>query len=253
MPVSQHNPRPPVGRPTGKAAGRASSGRGALLWRSIGVLALAAGLLSHASAGAEDSEHSAVEAGGQVQAAGQVSPLDEERAIEEATAEATASDAPPPAPVPEPPENSADEEALIELPITPAGTGQSEAENASEPAGLASEDHYGPSVHADELDGLRVLFPADGTAIDAAAEADLLRLAGYLSHHQAQRIVLHAHADEDDQGSSHARRLSLSRALAVRTFLVDQGVPADRIFLRPLGSQQEDGPPDRVDILPLRP
>lgn len=253
MTVSQHNPRQPVRDPTGTAAGRANGGRGALLWRSIGVLALAAGLLSQASARAEESGLSAVEAGGQAPAAGQVSPLDEERAIKEAAIEATASDAPAPAPVPEPPENSADEEALIELPITPAGTGQGEADNTSEPADPASEGHHRPSVHADELDGLRVLFPADGAAIDAAAEADLLRLAGYLSDHQAQRIVLHAHAGDDDQGSSHARRLSLSRALAIRTFLVDQGVPADRIYLRPLGSQQEDGPPDRVDILPLRP
>ena len=253
MPVSQQNPQQPVRDPTGKVAGRANTGRAALLWCLIGVLALAAGLFSQPNARAEESGLSVGDAGGQAPATDQVSPLDEERAIKEAAAEATASDAPAPAPVPEPPENTADEEALIELPITPAGTGQSEAENTSEPADLASEGHRRPSVHADELEGLRVLFPADGTAIDAAAEADLLRLAGYLSHHQAQRVVLHAHAGDDDHGSSHARRLSLSRALAIRTFLVDQGVPADRIHLRPMGSQRKDGPPDRVDILPLRP
>ena len=155
--------------------------------------------------------------------------------------------------MPEPPENAAEEEALIELPITPAATGETAAESAGAPADPASDGRPEPAVHADGLESLRILFPADGTAIDAAAEADLLRLASYLSHHQAQRVVLHAHAGGSDQGNSHARRLSLTRALAVRTFLVDRGVPANRIYLRPLGSPQEEGPPDRVDILPLRP
>ena len=222
--MSQQNPQPPVRTPRGNGADRPNPGGRALLLGLICALALAAGLPAQSKAEAE-----------------------------EAAAEASASGAPAPAPVPEPPENAADEEALIELPITPAATGETAAESASAPAGRASDGRPGPAAHTDELDGLRVLFPADGTAIDAAGESDLLRLAGYLSHHQAQRVVLHAHAGGSDQGSSHARRLSLTRALAVRTFLVDQGVPANRIYLRPLGSQREDGPPDRVDILPLRP
>ena len=172
---------------------------------------------------------------------------------EEAAAQAAASEAPAPAPVPEPPENAAEEEALIELPITPAATGETDADSAGASADPASEARSEATVPSDELERLRILFPADGTAIDESAEADLLRLASYLSHHHAQRVVLHAHAGDSDLGASHARRLSLTRALTIRTFLVDRGVPANRIYLRPLGSPQEDGPPDRVDILPLRP
>jgi len=217
------------------------------------LLALAAGPVSVPEARADEAGVAADEPAGQAILTEQTSPLDEELAVKEAVAKTTTSEGPDPAPVPAPPENSSGEEALIELPITPAGTGQEEAEDPSAPADRVTRTSPGRPVHAEELERLRVLFTADGSAIDAAAESELLRLAGYLSHHQGQRVVLYAQADDSDQGSSHARRLSLSRALAVRTFLVDQGVPANRIYLRPLGSQVEDGPPDRVDILPLRP
>ena len=89
--------------------------------------------------------------------------------------------------------------------------------------------------------------------IDELAQSDLAVIAGYMNENEAQRVVLHAHAGEGDQGNSHDRRLSLSRALAVRAFLVDKGVPASRIALRPLGSEFKNGPPDRVDILPVSP
>jgi outer membrane protein OmpA-like peptidoglycan-associated protein len=190
----------------------------------------------------------------------QTSPLDEERAAKKAAAEA-ASGTPDPATVPEPPEQSpgqsSDDEAPIEQPIAPAGSRQDEPGEAlatvTGPADGPSDGRALVIDDADQLQSLRVLFPEDGISIDAAAESELIGLAGYLNNYQAQRVVLHAHAGDSAQGSSHARRLSLSRALAIRTFLVDRGVPVDRIYLRPLGSEVEDGPPDRVDILPLRP
>ena len=174
-------------------------------------------------------------------------------AAKKAAAEAAANDALEPAPVPPPPVQSSDDESLIELPIAPTGSRQDESEETIAPGPTASEGAAVVSDNAEELQSLRVLFPAGGIGIDTAAESELIRLAGYLNHNQAQRVVLRAHAGDSDQGSSHARRLSLSRALAIRTFLVDRGVPVDRIYLRPLGSEFEDGPPDRVDILPLRP
>ncbi len=53
-----------------------------------------------------------------------------------------------------------------------------------------------------------------------------------------------------DGGPSKARRLSLSRALAVRAFLIDQGVRSTRMDVRALGDKVQDGPSDRVDIAP---
>ena len=45
-----------------------------------------------------------------------------------------------------------------------------------------------------------------------------------------------------------ARRLSLSRALQVRSYLIDQGVRSTRIDVRALGANVPSGPADRVDI-----
>ena len=45
------------------------------------------------------------------------------------------------------------------------------------------------------------------------------------------------------------RRLSLSRALTVRSYLISQGVRSTRIDVRALGARASDGPADRVDLL----
>jgi outer membrane protein OmpA-like peptidoglycan-associated protein len=60
-------------------------------------------------------------------------------------------------------------------------------------------------------------------------------------------VLAYASGDPDDP--SVARRMSLSRAIAVRSALMADGVPSARIYLRALGSQPGQGsPPDRVDI-----
>ena len=186
-------------------------------------------------------------------ASGQASPLEEELAAKKAAIEAAAKNAPEPAPVPRPPEQSTGDEALIELPIAPAASTQQEPERKPAPAATTSGGTAVLATDGGEPQSLRVLFPANDSRFGVDAESELLRLAGYLIQNQAQRVVLYAHAGDGGQASSDARRLSLSRALAVRTFLVDKGVSVDRIYLRPLGSGIDDGPPDRVDILPLRP
>ena len=237
--MSQHEPQHADPKPTDESVG---AGR----W--IGALALAAGLLLAPTARADTAGQSAKQA----------SPLAEERAAKEA--EAASKGAPDPALVPDPPEQipgrPSDAETLIELPIAPAGTRPDESgepEEALAPVPATSEDTAAVIDEADELQRLRVLFPQGGIAIDADAESELIGLAGFLSANQAQRVVLQAYAGGDNQGGSDARRLSLSRALAIRSFLVDRGVAVERVHLRPLGSEIEDGPADRVDILPLRP
>ncbi len=251
--MPQHNSQQPVPDPTGTRARNASFCLHVLPGTLLGALALTAGLLVWPTARADETSHAADQPAGQAAVTEQTSPLDEELAAKKDATEAAAIGRPEPAPVPEPPEQSSDDETLIELPIAPAGSRQDEPEEALAPTNNALDGVAAATVDAAELQNLRVLFPADGIGIDEAAESELIGLAGYLNHNQAQRVVLRAHAGDSDQGRSHARRLSLSRALAIRTFLVDRGVPVDRIYLRPMGSEVEDGPPDRVDILPLRP
>ena len=63
------------------------------------------------------------------------------------------------------------------------------------------------------------------------------------------RLQLKAYAGARDSSASAARRLSLSRALAVRSFLIESGVNSTRIDVRALGAKSESGPEDRVDLV----
>jgi len=57
-----------------------------------------------------------------------------------------------------------------------------------------------------------------------------------------------AYAANVPNDPSAPRRLSLSRAIAVRTAMVADGVASAAIYMRALGAQGAGGPPDRVDI-----
>ena len=63
------------------------------------------------------------------------------------------------------------------------------------------------------------------------------------------RLQLKAYAAASGADASGARRLSLSRALAVRSYLIDKGVRSTRIDVRALGAATDGGTPDRVDIV----
>jgi outer membrane protein OmpA-like peptidoglycan-associated protein len=57
-----------------------------------------------------------------------------------------------------------------------------------------------------------------------------------------------AYAAGTPEDPSTARRLSLSRALAVRSALMADGISSARIYVRALGSTGGDEVPDRVDL-----
>lgn len=65
------------------------------------------------------------------------------------------------------------------------------------------------------------------------------------------RLQLKAYAGGTGETLSSARRLSLSRALSVRSFLIEQGIRSTRIDVRALGRAEDSGPPERVDIVLL--
>ena len=63
---------------------------------------------------------------------------------------------------------------------------------------------------------------------------------------QDARLRIEGFASGED--ANRARRLSLSRALAVRAFLMDEGLSSTRMDVYARGSQAEGGPSDRVDL-----
>lgn len=80
----------------------------------------------------------------------------------------------------------------------------------------------------------------------AALEALAKRLAT-----SEERIQIRAYASASGtDAASGARRLSLSRALQVRAYLIDQGIRSTRIDVRALGAPTDGGPADRVEVAP---
>ncbi len=98
---------------------------------------------------------------------------------------------------------------------------------------------------------LRLAFPAGGTDLNADATAAIKRFAGAAAASDAASFNVVAYAAGKPEDPSTARRLSLSRALAVRSALMAEGVTSSRIYVRALGSQAAGGPPDRVDVSAL--
>jgi len=116
---------------------------------------------------------------------------------------------------------------------------------APEPEPAAETASLGDAATADLT---RIVFDADETRMPDAAADQLSAIASRANADDSLRIQLKAYAGGDDLSASKARRLSLSRALAVRSFLIEQGVRSTRIDVRALGDKVEDEPVNRVDI-----
>jgi outer membrane protein OmpA-like peptidoglycan-associated protein len=94
---------------------------------------------------------------------------------------------------------------------------------------------------------------ATGTAdLPEAARSLLERTATEMKRDENARLQLVAYAAGTEDASSQARRLSLSRALAVRSYLIEHGVRSTRMDVRALGNKVPEGPPDRVDVMLVR-
>ena len=115
-----------------------------------------------------------------------------------------------------------------------------------------------PPVHADApgdtskiTDGLRLTFGDDRSDFNPATQQALVILAhtGIANANVVYNIYAHAHGTTED--TSTPRRLSLERALSVRSALIHAGIPSIRIYVHALGANGSDpgGPPaDRVDV-----
>jgi outer membrane protein OmpA-like peptidoglycan-associated protein len=95
----------------------------------------------------------------------------------------------------------------------------------------------------------RVLFDDKSAKISDAARTPLQELSNAMKESEDLRVQLMAYAEGTSETASQARRLSLSRALAVRSFLINQGVRSTRMDVRALGNKAESGPADRVDAV----
>ncbi len=96
----------------------------------------------------------------------------------------------------------------------------------------------------------RVVFPPNVTDVADQARPALDAVIRSMKSDDQLRIQLVAYASGAPDQASQARRVSLSRAIAVRSYLIEQGVRSTRIDVRALGNRPDSGgPADRVDIV----
>jgi len=109
-----------------------------------------------------------------------------------------------------------------------------------------------PMPPARKGDSLTLPFALDSSNLSESTRAALEKLAQRMQQDEQAWLQVQAYAAGDEANASKARRLSLSRALEVRKFLMEMGVPSTRIEVRALGNKVESGPADRVDAVLLR-
>ena len=172
---------------------------------------------------------------------------------------AAAAPAPAPAPAPKPAEAppAATAVALPALPTvetapsappetpplvpTPAAAAQPDAEVASvAPTGTSAPDEV----------AARLVFPAGSAELGGGLAQRLDAVADGMTSGDV-RLLLQAYAAADPSGASGARRLSLARALEVRSYLMGKGLKSTQIDVRALGGAAAAGPADRVDVILL--
>jgi outer membrane protein OmpA-like peptidoglycan-associated protein len=96
--------------------------------------------------------------------------------------------------------------------------------------------------------GLRLIFASGQSDLSSDSVASIKKLADATPQTDATTFNVLAYAPGKPDDPSTARRTSLSRAMAVRSALVADGVPSAHIFVRALGDPHGNGPADRVDI-----
>lgn len=94
----------------------------------------------------------------------------------------------------------------------------------------------------------RIVFPADSAELTDAGRRAIGDVAGILAVDTAKKVSIRAHADSRKGGAGAARRLSFSRAIAIRAALIDKGVLSTRMHLWARGDRDKVTPRDLVEI-----
>ena len=93
-----------------------------------------------------------------------------------------------------------------------------------------------------------VFFAPKSTDIPPGTEPFFKKMVNQVKADKSLRLQLRGYAGSAEGSVSQARRVSLFRALSVRTYLMKRGVRSTRMDIRALGNKVEKGNPDRVDV-----
>ncbi|MGE5145947.1 MAG: OmpA family protein [Candidatus Eiseniibacteriota bacterium] len=93
----------------------------------------------------------------------------------------------------------------------------------------------------------RIIFAKGSAELPRAADHVLAPLVRTLAADPRAELAVNAYADGGEKGKESARRLALSRGLAVRRYLESHGIEGARALINARGAT-EGGPADRVDL-----
>ena len=96
---------------------------------------------------------------------------------------------------------------------------------------------------------IRIGFGKSSSDLPNSATGALDKLARQMSGNTDLRVQLHGYSNGASASPSQARRLSLFRALSVRTYLMKKGVRSTRIDVRALGKKADGEAANRVDVI----
>ncbi len=133
---------------------------------------------------------------------------------------------------------------------------RSSAQSSAKPSARSSapastQSAARPAASAPEAK-LSIPFEEGSAALPDSVLEGLETIVQRLATDSRARLVIHAYAAGTAETASQARRLSLSRALAVRRYLIKKGVRGTRAEIRALGNKTSEAPADRVDLVVVR-
>ncbi len=106
-----------------------------------------------------------------------------------------------------------------------------------------------PAKSTSDNVSLSIAYGANETDVPASVQGKLKELAQKLISDKKLTVSVISYAAGTEDQASIARRVSLSRALAVRAFIIDLGVDNLRINVQAQGNKNPSGNPERTDIV----
>jgi outer membrane protein OmpA-like peptidoglycan-associated protein len=123
-----------------------------------------------------------------------------------------------------------------------------EAEPVRKPAAPAGAETAARTAATAGGDALRIVFAKGSADLPGSADRVLAPLVKALAADPAALLAVEAYAEGGEAGKESARRLALSRGLAVRRYLEAHKIDGARAIIDAHGAEAGGGPADRVDL-----
>ncbi|MCC7038315.1 MAG: OmpA family protein [Alphaproteobacteria bacterium] len=157
------------------------------------------------------------------------------------------------------------EQAAPAAPVAPVAAAPAPAAEPETPAqprpsleivGAPLADVNAPSDPADAampvvpvIDDLTLNFPGNSSDLTGESQKKLDAVIQQMNGMIEGRLQVRGYAAGEDGSQSSARRIALSRALAVRSYMMDKGIKPTRVDVKAAGSETDRQPLDRVDLI----